>query len=263
MWKSGIRHNIILTLTSLCALQIAILVVVGIRHEIGFRTWRRYIPLILLTHAVAAWVLCLLRDKFYTLPDHKQLEQVNFTNILSLFRISATPTLGILVVLMRTYAIEAVVITLTVLIFLSDFLDGKIARIFHQRTQIGQYIDSWSDYLILLTIGMVFYFYSFISLPFFIAIIIRFLLPVFGISVRFIAVRNTDYHHSWFGKASVFAIMCVVAFSVMGFLFEDERMHALIRAILEAIATVGFIVPALLSWIKDLIASYHNSRSEL
>jgi len=81
--------------------------------------------------------------------------------------------------------------------------------------------------------------------------------------VRFIAVRNTDYHHSWFGKASVFAIMCVVAFSVMGFLFEDERMHALVRAILEAIATVGFIAPALLNWIKDMITSYQSSRSEL
>jgi len=66
-------------------------------------------------------------------------------NILSLFRIALLPFLFM-------YAQEGKKYYFALFLFLtglSDFLDGKIARKFHQTTELGKKLDSVADYILI------------------------------------------------------------------------------------------------------------------
>ena len=258
MAQNEISTKIVLTLLWLFMLQIVIVLLISVVYDADFDLWRWYIPATFLLHALTAVILHLLRDKFYTVHNQKKLHRVNLTNVLSLFRISTTPTLALFIIFIRPYRLQVPVIILTTLIFMSDFIDGKIARLLNQTTQIGRYIDSWSDYLILLAIGILFRNYALISKFFFIAMMIRFVVPIFGISILFIVASKTGYHSSWFGRASVFGVMVVIAFSVLRPIFGDPAIHGLALTILELTAICGFIVPALMIWIADIIRSMRS-----
>ncbi|MBC8047437.1 MAG: CDP-alcohol phosphatidyltransferase family protein [Fimbriimonadaceae bacterium] len=70
------------------------------------------------------------KEKFWTIP-----------NILSLYRMCMFPI--ILYFLIREQ--QKVFVTLLIINFITDILDGFIARNFNQRTVIGAKIDSWAD----------------------------------------------------------------------------------------------------------------------
>lgn len=261
MREKSIIPNIIVTTLYLYAIQIGLLLVVSSAYRIKINLWNWYIPLTISMHAIIAIVLCLARRQFYTIPDNRYLSRVNLTNVLSLFRLSSTPTLILLAMHQDSRRIQTVIIVWVGAVFLSDFLDGIMARRLKQTTKIGQYIDSWSDYLILLTVTILLYSINYISVYLLISALVRFILPILGTIVVYIITRDTDHRTSWFGKSSVFSVMFVYAFSFMRVLFNNSEPYQTARVALEWIVIVGFILPSLVIQGVAIVRSTNNSYS--
>jgi cardiolipin synthase (CMP-forming) len=71
-----------------------------------------------------------LKERFWNIP-----------NVLSLYRLLVFPFILWLIVTGRQH-VFAVFIAISLF---TDFLDGIIARVFHQQTRIGARLDSWAD----------------------------------------------------------------------------------------------------------------------
>ncbi len=73
---------------------------------------------------------------------------MNFPNILTLFRVAASPALMVLMLIEDIHARLAALI-LFVLAALSDLFDGLIARRYHQETGFGRFMDPIADKLLI------------------------------------------------------------------------------------------------------------------
>ena len=73
--------------------------------------------------------------------DDARATWATIPNAICLFRILASPCL----VLLAMFGRRSDVVALFVAMALSDWIDGKIARWFHQRSKIGPWLDSVSD----------------------------------------------------------------------------------------------------------------------
>lgn len=253
MQEKKLIFSIILTLCLLFAIQVVIVLIVSTWYNIDFHIWDWYMPITIMLHITASTLLCLLTKAFRTIPQGEKLTRVNFINTISLFRISSTPTLVLFIITPHANQISIITIIWTAVIFLSDFFDGKLARQLKKMTQIGQYIDSWSDYLILIVISVLLYNHAFIPVWFFISAVMRIVVPIFGVLILYIINCNTYYHTSWFARASIFAIMTVFGFSLTRTLFENIQLHKQIVTALGTIASIGFIVPAIATWLVSLV----------
>lgn len=260
MQERKLIFSIILTLCLLLSIQIIGVLLIGMWHGINFRLWDWYMPIAIILHGIIAILLCLLTKEFHTIPQGKKLTRVNFINKISLFRISSTPTLVLFITNSYADRLNTIIVVWAAGIFLSDFLDGKLARRFGQMTKIGQYIDSWSDYIILLVIGVLLYNHSFVPRWFFISAVMRILLPILGMVALYTINCDTHYHTSWFGRASIFAIMTVFAFSLTRALFRDVQLHRQIATVLGMTAVIGFIIPALIVWSTSFVKHLQDTK---
>ena len=75
-------------------------------------------------------------------------------NLLTLFRLSSIPTLTLLVAHGPRTGTAPVLVAVIALVFLTDLADGALARSRGQVTRIGGYLDSGSDYLVLLSLAV-------------------------------------------------------------------------------------------------------------
>lgn len=244
--RKNIFMSIALVLVTLFVAQLIIVQIVELAYGITFNFWNWFIPISVLIHIITAVTLCLMHEKFYTIHDNRKLHQVNFTNILSVFRISSTPTIAFLILSLDEYQLQIAVVILIITVFLSDFLDGKIARKYNQITQIGGYIDSSSDYLILTTFIIILNHYSLISTHFFFIALCRLMLPFIGQISIYIILHKVTFHTSWIGKASIFAMMVYMIVVVCHFIAALNIDIAV--AIFETIVLLGFVVPAIIAW---------------
>jgi CDP-diacylglycerol--glycerol-3-phosphate 3-phosphatidyltransferase len=91
----------------------------------------------------------------------KKLDRLNAANKITLFRITMAPVLLFLILGATRYRVLPVLLPLMALTFLSDVADGSISRINHERTFIGQILDSSGDYLM---VGLIAVFYWILEL---------------------------------------------------------------------------------------------------
>ena len=161
-----------------------------------------------------------------------------------------------LLVNIRRYDLLTPSIVILFLAFLTDFFDGKLARLFNQNTQIGQYIDSWSDYIILITMTIMFLYYRLISLWFFSLILLRLTIPIVGIAILYFKTGYTQYHSSRLGKQSTFAIMVLFTLALGQLIWAETFYASLVIPILEIIASLCFVLPATVERALALIKMY-------
>lgn len=75
---------------------------------------------------------------------------MNVPNLISCFRLAAPPVL----LYLAWHGHARFFLVLLVAAFLSDKLDGYIARKFHQVSELGAKLDSWGDFAIYMTIPL-------------------------------------------------------------------------------------------------------------
>ena len=250
--------NIIATTVTLFLIQCATLVFLIMYYSIVVHHTIWIFPILLVVHILITIILVFLRSNFYVIDSGKKLERINLTNWLSMFRISVIPTIIFLLVNIRRYNLVVPAIILLFLAFFTDFVDGKLARYLHQSTQIGQYIDSWSDYIILIIITVLFLYYRLISIWFFLVVVVRLVIPIIGIGVLFFRTGYTQYYSSRIGKSSIFAIMALFALSLGLVAWDHARYTKLFISILEIITVLGFVLPAIIERTRFLTTLYRE-----
>ena len=165
---------------------------------------------------VGLWIfLSMMHHHFVLTPTGKKLEKINFANLLTLIRLSSIPTAALMLVLVQHHPIRPVVVTLITVIFLTDLFDGAIARSTGQITRIGKYLDSISDYSVLIVISVAMAHYAMIPDWFFILVLFRLLFQLVGMGTLLVYQGYLLPSASPLGKTSVFVTMVLYGLELL------------------------------------------------
>lgn len=191
-------------------------------YGISGSTMPRFLVTTVLVHALLLSFLLAMRHKFYIIPSTHRLVHVNIANLLTMYRLTSTPSILFLLILNQDYPLGTVLLVFTSVAFLSDLFDGLISRKTGQTTRIGQYLDSMSDYAMLIVISIAFAYYSLISRWFFGIVMLRFLTQFTAQGFLLLYQGHVRPIASPLGKVSVFVTMTLYAVSLLR-LFEELR----------------------------------------
>jgi phosphatidylglycerophosphate synthase len=237
--------------------QIAVAVVVSALYEFALLEHLWLLVALPVWHVVIAAALARL-SYLFTDESGAQLERVNLPNVLSMIRLSSSPTLLWLVLLAESYPVGPVVVPLTAVVFLTDLLDGQISRRTGSVTQIGKYLDSSSDYTVLFIVSIALVNYQLIPLWLFLVILARLVLQWLAqVALFLVRGRSLPFRTSFLGKASVFAIMTLFAVSLFGLIEGLPERFYLFLTLLQYMTAVVAIV----SLIEKMIIFVSDVRS--
>lgn len=223
--------------------QSALVAAVGFGWGIDWRSIRWFLLLMPVFHLVLAVVLAALHKLFYNVDTGEQMRRVNLPNLLSMVRVSSTPTILLLVLLADSYSVVPVLVPLTALVFLTDLLDGQISRRAHQTTRIGRFLDSSSDYTVLFVSSIALAWYNLISGWLFIIVLLRFGLQLVGQAILFVAQRmKLHFRTSFLGKASVFLVMTLFALALLRLVPKMPAWYETVYELAEYVTAVVAVV---------------------
>jgi len=188
---------------------------------------------VILYHTFLLWGLNQLKSAFFHEETKAPLTRINLPTILSFLRLSSLPTVLFLLLNLQNIPVLTIVLPVLVCIFLTDLFDGFLARRFHQTTRIGRYIDSSSDYLNILAISFVYYFYHLIPTWFFILITGRLVIQGAGMITFHFKKAYNNMIVSRPGKVAVFATMTLYALELLEFLEIPVIGNTLVVSVLE------------------------------
>ena len=171
-------------------------------------------------------------------------------NIISLVRLACMPALLLLAYQGKPYWFLLVLIVA----FLTDALDGYIARRFNQTTALGARLDSWSDFAIYLSLAVsVFWLWPDIvstQYPYIMLVVVSIITPTLIGLIKFSALTS---YHTWAVKiaAACTAISSILLFTgYAAWPFQISSILCIVAAI-EQIA-ITLYLPQLHSNVKTL-----------
>ena len=213
----SIVRSIWRTSAILLACQAAIGTSIVLAYNVDWYVRLEYAVGLLTAHLLLGYTLSRLSDLFITVPEGRVLSKVNLANLFSMIRISSAPTLVLLIVLLRTIPVGPVLIPFASIVFLTDLADGAISRRTGTITKIGRFLDSSSDYLVLVVVAVALRLFTVVHNWFFVILALRFGLQILGQIVLFVRKKGKiDFRSSFLGKASVFATMTFFAIAFLG-----------------------------------------------
>ncbi len=244
----SIKISIMKCCATLCLTQILFMWIVRRIYSLPSSTFVSF-TIINGTLHTAIFVFLFMRHKdFRLLPDMAPVRRVNVSNWLTIARGTSAPTALYLLIHVANYFIYGATLIFIAMIFLTDLLDGKIARRYKQQTRIGRYLDSSCDYFLMIPVTIAFYYYRLITMGFFILSISRMLAQCIGLLLVLLLSRGKQtYRHAFSGKASIFAMMTLYGVSLLQiFPLLREPLRPFMG--LFEFGAAAFIVPAI--WYK-------------
>lgn len=145
-------------------------------------------------------------------------------NILTLLRLVAIPVMAWFILAGQDYLLESFIMFL--LIWITDLLDGLIARKFNQMTDFGKLFDPLVDKIFQLTLAVVMSIAG--RLPWWVPVIlaVKEIMMVAGSAVLF-RRRKMVVYAKWYGKVST--VLFVLAFALLFWLpSEPDYLPGLI-----------------------------------
>lgn len=183
-------------------------------------SWAFY-PISAAIHLAVTAFLIRLRADFVVEPEGRKLESVNLANVITLIRISTLPTLLALILGSIEGRSLIVVLTLSAAVFITDLLDGFVARSLKQRTLMGRMLDSISDYLVLAVLSIALTRFGLFHAWFFALLAFRLLFQALGMTAFFLARRPVPPRPTLAGKAAVASTMILCGLAVLGALLGE------------------------------------------
>ena len=159
---------------------------------------------------------------------YKREDYFNLPNIVSYVRILMTPILLTLAYQQQPVAF----MWLLVFTLFTDVLDGFLARLLNQITELGSHLDSWGDFFVYSTLAVsAWWLWPDIvlrELPFVLTIIVSFIAPVL---IGLIKFHTLTSYHTWSVKLAVGAttISYIIIFS--GWATWPFQLAAILAAI--------------------------------
>ena len=186
-------------------------------------------------------ILSLFYSILYLKSELGNVMQLNIPNQLSLFRIIAAPFL----LLTGWFENQILFFVLFALMLISDALDGIIARMLNQTSELGARLDSYGDILTYLTTPVAAWWLwpelIRAEMNYIIAGIIIYVLPAFFSLLKF---RDLASYHTWITKISA-VLMSAGVVLLLGFgnnLLFHFAIYFLVIEMLENI-TITLLLP--------------------
>jgi CDP-diacylglycerol--glycerol-3-phosphate 3-phosphatidyltransferase len=253
--REKLTRNIVIAVMTFLIAQVVLFLIVTLSYGLGLGRYWAFFPITIIWHVGTLAFLIQQREGFFVESSGERLERVNLANVLTLVRISTLPTILFFIFATREKPLFPLVLWLTALVFLTDFLDGFVSRTFHQGTKIGRMLDSISDYVLLGSLSIVFLFFKLIHLWFLGLIIFRLAFQAVGMFIFILRKRPVDPRPTLLGKIVVASTMILYAFSI--FKPIAPKSVGLVFDALEAITAV-IIVASVVD--KALVFARHKAK---
>jgi phosphatidylglycerophosphate synthase len=216
MRRRSLTLSITRTVALLLAAQAVVMGVCSLIYGLAAARIGLFLLIAVIYHGLLLGVLLTLRPLFVLVDDDRPLDRINVSNVLSLVRLTSLPSIVFLIVSAREASLVPVILPYVVLVFLTDLVDGWLARRFHQITSIGRYLDAVSDYMLLSATLFVYLWYALIPWWFFLLVVVRLGVVAAGNTLLYVAHGQVEPETSYLGKASIFSIMVLFAAKVLG-----------------------------------------------
>ncbi|NLC84086.1 MAG: CDP-alcohol phosphatidyltransferase family protein [Ruminococcaceae bacterium] len=186
---------------------------------------------------------------------------LNVPNTLTLLRLLAIPVLAAVIYAGDQYNTLALILFLA--IWVTDLLDGWIARRFNQMTEFGKLFDPLVDKLFQFTTALMLYIVG--KLPFWVPafIFVRELLMIIG-SAILLRHGKIVVQSKWYGKLST--VLFVAAFAVFFVLPADQRYLGkyifLVPIIWSIFAYFRYYQTAVKPWLLRKLAERKKNESQ-
>jgi cardiolipin synthase len=231
-------------------------------YDIGMRTYAFYILFSVLYHGLLILCSLIVGKEFRLEASGKTLNRINLPLFLSFARICSVPTLIFLFLHIERLNAAVAIVPLLGFLFLTDLLDGFLARLLNQTTRFGRILDPAGDYLLILTISWVFLIIDFIPIWLFLIVIVRLLVQAIGIITLYFLRGYSYLKLSFLGKASVFAVFAIYGIELLEYLGVPGLSLPPVMMILE-IAAAGIVAVSLVEKAISLWRSYAKALREL
>lgn len=227
-------RNISLTLLGLFLFHAAVFGLISVLLKLSPGDFLAFGAILFIHHLLIMLILANMLEFFVYDRGGKPLNRVNLPIFITLIRITSLPSIIYLIMLKPRYPVLIPLIIYTVFAFISDFLDGNISRRTHQTTKIGAYLDSMSDYAVLIAISIAYIIYNLLPVWFFVLVMFRLFFQWAAAGVLSILHQKiTPHHSSWLAKASIFLIMLMYAAALLQFIPAVRDIFPLIIRIFE------------------------------
>jgi len=208
---------------------LAVLVAFFVVQILGFAVFQAFFPLpspwdwifypvTAVYHAILWAGLWSVRNRFTTL-EGEPLTRLGWPNLLTLFRLTSLPIITLVFLLARTHpSLSLPLVIFVAAAFLTDLLDGFVARAFRMGTQLGKLLDSCTDYVILFSLTLVLGVTGVLPAYLLALIMIRLVFQIGGVIWIQLAFGRQYVETTWLGKASLFVLMVLFAVEILVFL---------------------------------------------
>jgi phosphatidylglycerophosphate synthase len=205
---AALRTSIVASVLGYAGLQSVIWVFAISPANVGSSPYLWYFPILGSVHLLMAAFLWWRADDFRHTRTREPFNRVNTACHITLFRLSSAPTIMFLAVGVDRGDIPAIVLFgLVAVAFVSDFFDGQVARRLNQTTDIGAYLDSSTDYAVLVVLSVAFVIIGVTPLWYFLFLFVR----LFGFAIAMAVLAKVKgavtAETTILGKASVFGAM--------------------------------------------------------
>jgi CDP-diacylglycerol--glycerol-3-phosphate 3-phosphatidyltransferase len=231
-------------------------------YKIELRAYALYVLCNVLYHGLLILCSLIVAGEFRLETTGKTLKRINLPLFLSFARICSVPSLVFLFLAVEQIDVAVFVVPLLGFLFLTDLLDGFLARLLHQTTRIGRILDPAGDYLLILAISWVFLRIDFIPIWLFLVVIIRLVVQAVGIITLYFLRGYSYLTLSFLGKASVFAVFTIYGIELLEYLGVPGLSHAGVILVLE-ILVAGIVGCSLVEKAISLKKSFGKAFREL
>ncbi|HPC71426.1 MAG TPA: CDP-alcohol phosphatidyltransferase family protein [Treponema sp.] len=234
--QNSLHHSIVLTLGLYGSIEWLVFHILAWVHQFKIIFYLSFVIVQILFHVAIYIFLRLTKDFFFLVETKQPLFSLNTANKITLLRISMLPSIVFLIIAVKHYSVGTVLLVAIAITFITDLIDGRISRTFHQVTYIGRILDSVSDYSVLLVIGITYYIYTLIPTWLLIVILGRLLFQAFGMLALLIKHRSVEPKPTIFGKVAIASIMVLFALEPLKLIaFHDIKKYMVYIEILVSV----------------------------
>ena len=172
---------------------------------------------------------------------------MNWANTITIIRILIVP--GFIISLVNyisgndTYRIVAIV--LFSIASISDFLDGFIAKVFDQETELGRFLDPVADKLLIISAFVMLVIVKMIPVWVVIVVITRDIIILFGCIIIYLILDDIEIKPRILSKITTFIQMTTIFFILIGNPFS--RYLWFTTALITTISGLDYIISSTIS----------------
>ncbi len=219
--------------------QAALMIVVSLAWRMGWPRLALFLAVSAAYHAALTGALLARADDFHVEGTGEPLSRVNLPNTLTFGRLSSIPSILYLILQASSWPILPVLLPLMCVVFATDFVDGIVARRRREVTFVGRYLDSSSDYIMIIAVSIIFLYHHLLPLWLFILIMCRLVLFALGMAILALREGRANPLATFLGKASIFALMVLYVLEVASLFGVPWIGNELVVTIVEyAVAAV-------------------------